>query len=146
MIQFALRDSPLKFLSRGFLPIFPPSNKKQFEFSGFLFFPLPTKALHPLGESHACSEGLLGPLNCHLPTHKRVYPVKTLELAVTSHTPPQILIWATLSHFIPLNQEACIRSPHPFQGEMSQTRSVSPSCLGYSVPPRAISFSLLPLP
>lgn len=64
------------------------------EFSGIPFFPL-SQGPCVLGE------GLLDPLNCHHLTRKHVRPGEAVPLAVTSHTPPRILIWATLLPFVP---------------------------------------------
>ena len=106
VIQFAC--VPLSSSSfSGFLAYSSPilikiKNKKKktrSEFSGIQFFPL-SQGPCVLGE------GLLDPLNCHHLTRKQVRPGEAVPLAVTSHTPPRILIWATLLPFVPRSEDS----------------------------------------
>lgn len=129
----------------------------QAPFQGFLAYPSPILIKNGFSSldsrSFPCpqgpcvlSEGLLDPLNCH-PHSKRVHPVEALAVAVTSHTPPRILIWATQSPFIPLNQA----DEHSL-GSSPQSKEKCPRPeflflpLPLSTPWGPFSFSLLPLP
>lgn len=105
VIQFARVTLPSSSFSGVFCLPFPHSNQNSFEFSGFILiktglssFPCPQELSSSVRGSQILETAI--PLLVSASTL-----VDALALAVTSHTPPQILIWVTVSPFIPLNQQ-----------------------------------------
>ena len=124
VIQFACMTLSSSFFS-GLLayssPILIKKKKKKTrsEFSRTPFFPLSQGPC-------VLAEGL--PLNCHHLTRKHVRPGEAVPLAVTSHTPPRILIWATLLPLVPLSEDSLDPYPNP------RRNASDPQCLCLPLP------------